>query len=140
LKPLVIDASAAAAWLIPDEQHDAADRHYMRARSQQGVYHAPALWLWELGNLLTVAYRRNRLPRAHYERGLELAAQAQVEIDPPPGLHRRSQILRLAEAHQLSYYDASYLELVVRLNGTLVSRDAALVHAAHTCSITCEHF
>jgi predicted nucleic acid-binding protein len=140
LKPVVIDASAAAAWLLPDEQHDAADLHYMRARSQAGVYQAPALWLWELGNVLTIAYRRNRLGRAHYERGLELAAQAQVEIDPPPNLHRRSQVLRLAEAHQLTYYDASYLELVVRLNGTLVSRDAALVRAAQACSINCEQF
>jgi predicted nucleic acid-binding protein len=140
LKPIVIDASAAAAWLVPDEQHDLADLHYMRARSQPGVYQAPALWLWELGNVLTMAYRRNRLPRAHFERGLELASQAQVAIDPPPNLHRRSQVLRLAEAHQLTFYDASYLELVVRLNGTLVSRDTALVRAAQACSITFEQF
>jgi predicted nucleic acid-binding protein len=140
LKAIVLDASAAAAWLVPEQQHDLADRHYMRARSEQGVYHAPALWLAEFGNILTMAYRGGRLPRAHYERGLELAAQAQVEIDPPPNLHRRSQVLRLAEAHQLTYYDASYLELVVRLNGTLVSRDPELVRAAEACSITCEHF
>jgi predicted nucleic acid-binding protein len=140
VKPVVIDTSAAAAWLIPDEQHDAADLHYVRARGQAGLYHAPGIWLWELGNVLAMAYRRNRLPRTHYERGLELAAQAQVEIDEPPTLHRRSQILRLAEAHHLTYYDASYLELVVRLNGTLVSRDRHLVQAAQACGITCEQF
>lgn len=140
MKPVVIDASAAAAWLVPDAQHDAADRHYMRARSHPGLYQAPALWLWELGNVLTVAYRRNRLPREHYERGLELASNAQVAIDVPPNLHRCSQVLRLAEAHQLTFYDASYLELVVRLNGTLVSRDTALVRAAQACSIHCEQF
>jgi predicted nucleic acid-binding protein len=140
VKPIVIDASAAAGWLIPDEQHDVGDLHYARARSRRGVYHAPALWLWEVGNTLTMAYRGNRLPRAHFERGLELVAQAQVEIDAEPTLHRRSQVLRLADAHQLTYYDASYLELVVRLNGTLVSRDPALVHAAQACGIACEQF
>lgn len=140
MKPVVIDVSAAAAWLIPDEQHDAADRHYALARAHPGLYHAPGLWLWELGNVLTIAYRRNRLARAHYERGLELAAQAQVTIDPPPNLHRMSQVLRLAEAHQLTFHDASYLELVVRLNATLVSRDALLVRAAQACSINCEQF
>ena len=41
-----------------------------------------------------------------------------------------ADLLRLADAHQLSYFDAAYLELVVRLNGTLVSRDNALLHAA----------
>ncbi|MFL6692368.1 MAG: type II toxin-antitoxin system VapC family toxin [Ramlibacter sp.] len=140
MKPIVIDASAAAGWLIPDEQHDMADLHYARARSRQGLYHAPALWIWEVGNTLTMAYRRNRLPRTHFERGLELVSQAHVEIDAVPTLHRRSQVLRLAEAHQLTYYDASYLELVVRLNGTLVSRDAALVRAAQACGIACEQF
>ena len=140
MKPIVIDASAAAGWLIPDEQHDTGDLHYARARTRAGLYHAPALWIWEVGNTLVMAYRRNRLQRAHYERGLELVAQAQVEIDPVPTLHRRSQVLRLAEAHQLNYYDASYLELVVRLNGTLVSRDTALVRAAQACGIACEQF
>jgi predicted nucleic acid-binding protein len=140
VKAIVLDASTAAAWLIPDEQHDAADAHYMRARSGQGSYHAPGIWLWELGNVLAMAYRRNRLQRAHFERGLELAAQARVEVDPLPNLHRRSQILRLAEAHHLTYYDASYLELVVRLNGILVSRDRQLVQAAQSCGIDCEQF
>jgi predicted nucleic acid-binding protein len=140
LKPIVLDASTAAAWLIPDEQHATADLHYMRARSGEGAYHAPGIWLWEVGNLLTMAYRRNRLPRAHFERGLELAAQANVEIDALPTLHRRSQVLRLAEAHHLTYHDASYLELVVRLNGVLVSRDRELVQAAQSCGISCEQF
>jgi predicted nucleic acid-binding protein len=140
LKPIVLDASTAAAWLIPEEQHDTADLHYMRARSGQAPYHAPGIWLWEVGNLLTMAYRRNRLQRAYFERGLELAAQAQVEIDGLPTLHRRSQVLRLAEAHRLTYHDASYLELVVRLNGILVSRDRQLVQAAQSCGIDCEQF
>ncbi|MCJ0763219.1 type II toxin-antitoxin system VapC family toxin [Variovorax terrae] len=140
MKPIVLDASAAAAWCIPDEQHDTADFHYAQARSRDGIYHAPTLWLWDVGNVMAMAYRRNRLPRAHYERGLEIISMAMVEIDMPPNLHRRSQVLRLAEAHALTYYDASYLELVVRLNGTLLSRDRALAAAAQACSISCIYF
>jgi len=140
LKPVVIDTSASACWCIPDEQHDVGDFHYAQACRSEGLYHAPALWLWELGNTLAMAYRSNRLPRAHFERGLELVELASVETDPIPSLHRRSQILRLAEAHRLTYYDATYLELVVRLNGTLVSRDNALVAAARSCGIPCVQF
>jgi predicted nucleic acid-binding protein len=140
LKPLVIDTSATACWCIPDEQHDVGDFHYTQACRGEGPYHAPALWLWEIGNTLAMAYRRDRLPKAHFERGLELVAMAGVEIDPLPSFHRRAQILRLAEAHRLTYYDASYLELVVRLNGTLVSRDNALVAAAQSCGIPCVQF
>ena len=69
---------ASACWCIPDEQHDVGDFHYAQARSTDGLYHAPALWLWELGNTLTMAYRRNRLPKVHFERGLELASLALI--------------------------------------------------------------
>ena len=140
MKPWVIDASVAVAWLIPERQSAACDQHYGRARSQAGLYHAPSLWHWQVGEALLLACRGGGLPRAHYERGLELVAQAQVEIDPPLSLHRRSQVLRLAEAHQLGYFDAAYLELVVRLNGTLVSRDAALRQAAQACGIASDTF
>ncbi|WP_288254918.1 type II toxin-antitoxin system VapC family toxin [uncultured Hydrogenophaga sp.] len=140
MKPWVIDASVAVAWLIPEHQHPRCDEHYGRARGQAGLYHAPALWHWQVGQALLLACRSGRLPRAHYERGLELVAQAQVEIDPPPNLHRRSQVLRLAEAHQISYLDAAYLELVVRLNGTLLSREAPLLAAARACGIAVEPF
>ena len=140
MKPLVIDASVAVAWLIPEHQSDLCDRHYGQARSQAGLYHAPNLWPWQVGQSLLLACRSGRLPRAHYERGLELVAQAQVEIDAPLSLHRRSQVLRLAEAHNISYFDAAYLELVVRFNGTLVSRDAGLLQVAKACGIAVEPF
>ena len=140
MKPWVIDASVAVAWLIPEHQKDLTDHHYGQARSQTGLYHAPSLWTWQVGQALLLACRGGRLPRAHYERGLELVAQAQVEIDPPLSLHRLSQVLRLAEAHNLSYFDAAYLELVVRLNGTLVSCDAGLLQAARACGIAVEPF
>ena len=140
MKPWVIDASVAGAWLTPEQHSDACDRHYSQARSQAGLYHAPNLWHWQVGQALLLACRGGGLPRAHYERGLELVAQAHVEIDAAPSLHRRSQVLRLAEAHQISYLDAAYLELVVRLNGTLLSRETPLLQAARACGIAVESF
>ena len=40
-----------------------------------------------------------------------------------PNLNRAAQIAGQARAHKLSFYDASYLELVLRLNGQLASKD-----------------
>jgi len=140
MRPWVIDASVALAWLIPEQQSERTDHHYSQARSRAGLYHAPSLWHWQLGEALLLACRSGRLPRAHYERGLELVAQAQVDIDPPLSLHRRSQVLRLAESHHISYFDAAYLELVVRFNGTLVSRQPDLLQAAKACGIATDTF
>jgi predicted nucleic acid-binding protein len=43
--------------------------------------------------------------------------------------------MRMARAHALSFYDASYLELVLRLNGQLATKDKKLILAAKTCGV-----
>lgn len=135
MKPVVIDASAAAAWLIPDEQTEAADQLYKQVRIQPGRFHAPSLWHWETGNLLLMSFRRGRVDPSQFAQGLNLLNACLIEFDPPPDAHRRGQILRLAGAHQLTFYDAAYLELCVRLNSQIASTDKALLRAAQACGI-----
>jgi predicted nucleic acid-binding protein len=135
VKPVVLDASAAAAWLIPDERTETADQFYVGVRTQAGRFHAPSLWHWETGNLLLMSFRRGRLEQAQLDQGLQLLAACLIEFDPPPDAHRRSQILRLAGAHQLTFYDAAYLELCLRLNSQIASTDKALLRAAQACGI-----
>ncbi|MEJ8848051.1 type II toxin-antitoxin system VapC family toxin [Variovorax rhizosphaerae] len=135
MKPVIVDASAAAAWLIPDERTDAADQLYKQVRVQPGRFHAPSLWHWETGNLLLMSLRRGRLDPEQVEQGMKLLGACQIEFDPPPDARRRSAILRMAGAHQLTFYDAAYLELCVRLNGQIASTDKALLRAAQACGI-----
>ena len=135
MKPVVLDASAAAAWLIPDERTDTADRFYQQVRTQAARFHAPLLWHWETGNLLLMSFRRGRIEQAMFDQGLTLLGTCLIEFDPPPDAHRRSQILGLAGAHQLTFCDAAYLELCVRLNSQLASTDQALLRAAQRCGI-----
>jgi len=40
----------------------------------------------------------------------------------------------------LTFYDASYLELVLRLNGQLATLDRNLISAAKSCGIVCLSF
>lgn len=140
MKPVVIDPSAAAAWVMPDEEHAAATDLYAQARTVPGLFHAPQLWLWEMGNVLVTGHRRERLSAIDVERGLELLAAAQITFDAAPNPHRRAQVARLALTHDLTFYDASYLELVLRLNGQLASRDRQLLAAAGACGIVCLSF
>lgn len=137
MKPIVIDASAAAAWVLPDESSEAAEALYAQACLGDGAFHAPQLWTWEMGNLLVMAQRRERIAAPAVDLAMEVLAALQLQLDPAPDLHRQRQASRLAQAHGLSYYDASYLELVLRLNGQLASRDRKLVSAAAACGILC---
>ncbi|MBC5764368.1 type II toxin-antitoxin system VapC family toxin [Ramlibacter albus] len=140
VKATVIDASAAAAWVIPDEANDAAKQLFAHACLDDSGFSAPTLWQWEMGNMLLQAQRRQRIAAGAPELALQTLALVQMQFDPAPDLHRQSQIMRLAQTHQLTYYDATYLELVLRLNGQLASRDDKLVAAARTCGIVCLSF
>jgi predicted nucleic acid-binding protein len=137
LKPIVIDASAAAPWLIPEERTAVTDQLYADVAASSGLFHAPLLWFWETSNILLVSLRRGRITTAAMEESLALLAGCPVEMDAPPDAHRRAQIMRLAAVHNLSFYDATYLELALRLNSQLASADKALVAAAKRCGIPC---
>jgi predicted nucleic acid-binding protein len=140
VKPTVVDASAAAAWVLPDESNDAAQALYAQACLEGEAFHAPQLFIWEMGNLLIIARRRERIAPGAVEPALETLAAARVVLDAAPDLHRQAQTARLAVTHELSFYDAAYLELVLRLNGQLASRDRKLLTAAAACGIVCLTF
>jgi predicted nucleic acid-binding protein len=140
VKPIVIDASAAGAWVMPDEPSDAAQELYVHAMQPEAVFHAPLLWLWEMGNMLVMGALRERITDDHVDKGLALLGAARISFDPPPNVHRQAQIARLAKTHALTFYDASYLELVLRLNGQLASLDKKLISAAKSCGIVCLSF
>lgn len=140
MKPIVIDSSAASAWVMPDEATDAALDLYAQARSEEGLFHAPQLWPWEMGNVLVMGHRRNRITAQEVEQGLHVLAAANISLDPPADLHRQAQVGRLALTHDLTYHDAAYLELVLRLNGQLASLDPRLLAAARACGIVCLSF
>jgi predicted nucleic acid-binding protein len=137
LKPIVIDASAAAPWLIPEERSPVSDQLFADVMATTDLFHAPALWLWETANVLVSAFRRKRVKQGALDAGLELLSACPISFDPLPDMHRRAQTMRLAHVHNLSYYDAAYLELALRLNSQLASADKQLVSAAKKCGIHC---
>jgi predicted nucleic acid-binding protein len=140
LKPTVIDASAAGAWVLPDAQADAAEALFAQARLPDAGFHAPALFPWEMGNMLSMARRRRRIGPDAVELALQTLSTTRIQLDASPDLPRQLQVARLAQTHDLTYYDAAYLELVLRLNGQLASRDRELLNAARACGIVCLTF
>jgi predicted nucleic acid-binding protein len=60
--PLVVDASVALAWALPDELSEYADA--VLARVETEGLHVPELWPREVANGLAIAYRRRRIRRS----------------------------------------------------------------------------
>lgn len=123
--PFVLDASIAACWAFPDEQGPRADAALARVRIEDAV--VPSLWWFEVRNILVVNERRKRITEAGTNSFLRELARLRIRVDREP---EENAVLRLARAHLLSVYDASYLELALREAIPMATLDGKLAAAA----------
>ena len=124
----VLDASVAVAWCFDDESTPAAWALLDRLRTTPA--HVPALWALEIGNILLGAEKRQRITRARAVAFLGILGDLDIRVDPAlPGRAFRD-VLPLAREQRLTTYDATYLELAMRLGLPLATKDRALARAA----------
>jgi predicted nucleic acid-binding protein len=124
---LVVDASIAAAWVLPDEDNAAADGPLHRMAAEGGV--APGLIWHELRNILLMAARRGRLSEAEVVPSLMRLRRLPLEaVDMAAG--GDAGVVALATRHRLTAYDAAYLVLAQNRALPLATADRALRRAA----------
>ena len=124
----VLDASFIASLILPDEASEKA-----AALAEELVHEgtvAPGLLQLEVTNILLVAQRRKRIDAVQLRMLSEAFDKFPVKMQPLLTPGQRAEVMRLAQKHQLSAYDAAYLELAVRLNLPLASLDEPLRKAA----------
>jgi predicted nucleic acid-binding protein len=120
-----MDASVAASLFLPDEERETA-----KAILVQGGVLVPNLFWYEMANIIWACVRKGRLDEAQAFRALELLRRLMLVDDDRPIREVFPAIFQLAREHDLTAYDAAYLELAAREGATLCSHDAALRTAA----------
>ena len=125
MNDFVLDASVALAWFLDDEQAPQADN--VRARLIRERADVPQLWHLEVRNGLIIAERRGRLSATRINECLEAIKWLPIQTDSETVL---DMVVSLARMHNLSVYDAVYLELAKRRDAALASLDGALLRAA----------
>jgi predicted nucleic acid-binding protein len=125
VKPIVIDASVAASWLLDDESDARAEAALAAIADTPSL--VPQSWHYQMRNTLLVAWRRGRISADGLHGRVAVLADLPVETDADPDL---DVALRLASAHGLSFYDALYLELACRRQAVVASLDSTLLKAA----------
>jgi predicted nucleic acid-binding protein len=130
---IVIDASVALAWCFPDEASDYADGVLVALEDRTAI--APAIWSVEIANALIVGERRKRIRPPEVRRFVELLKSLSILEDGQPFADIVSNVLPLAREHDLSAYDAAYLDVAVRHGAPLATLDAALQKAARAAGI-----
>ncbi len=126
----VADASFVAGWLWPDEASFATEKLLAAHEAGRVELHVPHLWIYEVANMLLMAYRRNRLTAEQLVEAESIYAEVRCVFHDQSDAVCRHRILRLAQEHKLTSYDAAYLELADRLRVPLLTNDGDLSKAA----------
>ena len=130
---IVIDASVALAWCFPDEASEYADGVLVALDGRTAM--VPAIWSLEITNALLVGERRKRIRKPEVRRFIELLKGLSILEDGQPFADTVSNILPLAREHDLSAYDAAYLDVAVRHGAPLATLDKALQKAGRAAGL-----
>ncbi len=130
---LVLDSSAALAWIYAEEATDAV-RQVFDLVAEDGAL-VPALSRLEVANSLTVAVQRGRIDEACRNAALADLALLGIETDPDTDAYGWTTTVHLADRFRLTVYDAAYLELAHRRSLPLASLDAELRAAGGTLGV-----
>lgn len=122
MKEVTIDASVSAAWVLPDESTPASEKLLGEVLEGRVQLVEPALWEYEMLNILKGAIARHRMDEHKAKKALHLLSQIPMEtvfLDA----ESRSAVLEACVKHGLSAYDAAYLALADLRGISLISAD-----------------
>ena len=121
----VIDASVTACWCFADEQSAIADSAMQRLLEDEAL--APSIWSLEIRNIMIVSERRGRIDTADADAFLRDLDRLPIRVRHDTDLRT---LVALARKHQLTAYDAAYLDLAMRSSSALATLDGSLARAA----------
>lgn len=129
----VLDSSVALAWCFGDERTAALNDLENRLLTDTAV--VPALWPFEVANVLMLASRKGRITSLDRDRFLAIFRGHPIAVDPDSTEVAMTATLRLADEQRLTVYDAAYLELAVRRSLPLATLDHNLRAASERAGI-----
>jgi predicted nucleic acid-binding protein len=127
----VLDNSMLCGWFLRNQASEYGD--LVAGQLRQNDAHAPWLLQLEFTNVLRTACRRSSLSVAAAREIVDQIALLPIRIDASPP--QPAALLSLALRFQLSSYDAAYLELALRLQLPIATRDADLAEAAWAAGV-----
>jgi predicted nucleic acid-binding protein len=129
----VLDCSITLTWFFEDETDDYADA--VEDALTEATAIVPSLWWLEVANALLVGERRKRTTEAKNMQFLALLRLLPILPDDETASRAWQESLILARTHNLSVYDAAYLELALRRGMQLATNDTKLQAAARAVGV-----
>jgi len=134
-RAFIADASVAIGWVHPAQATQQTEA-MLDAIAEGATLEVPALWPLEVANALVVLVRRRKLTEHERQAGLGWLQGLRVRLDHEMAGLAFSRLSDLAGTHQLSVYDAAYLELALRRKLVLACQDGPLRTAAKRAGVS----
>lgn len=120
---IVIDASAAASWVLPHET--GIDLRHLIETGHD--FCAPFLFWAEIRNVIIISERRGIILPQAASRAIRAIERLGVSFDTSPS---SGDVYGLSKKYDLSIYDGLYVELALRKNAQLCTFDRKMRDAA----------
>jgi predicted nucleic acid-binding protein len=127
---LVIDASVAAKWVLPEPESERAEALWASGEALI----APTLIVAEIGNAIWKRAVRGVIPTPEAVDAVTTAIDILAALVPMQDLAARATELAIELRHPI--YDCFYLALAERERATLVSADGKMLAAAKKAKVT----
>ena len=124
----IVDCSVAMTWLFNDEATDKTTELLGRLATETAL--VPDWWYVEVTNVLAMAERRGRIKPAQSAAFISDLDKLDIQRDDLGPARSFAHLLPLCRTHQLTSYDALYLDLALRAALPLATLDEALRKAA----------
>ena len=130
----ILDASVTLCWCFENQATQYTEAIFERLAGGEEAS-VPFIWPLEVANVLLTAERRKALKLAQVTSFLEQLSAWPIQVDTLGVDRAFQQILNAARSHNLSTYDAAYLELAVREGLPLATLDKDLRRAANAVGV-----
>jgi predicted nucleic acid-binding protein len=135
VKGFVVDASVAISWCVPAQASDVTDGLLDDILTGSAVM-APSLWAYATANALLILRRRKKIDSDEYAEARVLLDRLPLSLDGEGARLAGTRVADLAIQHELTVYNAAYIELAVRKQVSLATRDDGLRRAAQRLGVT----
>jgi len=132
----VLDTSVTMRWFFGDgKPQELAYAGKVLDAMKDASALVPVTWGLEVANVIAKAEAKGLVTEARSGAFLEMLEGVDIEVDAATFARALSDTLQLARRYKLSAYDASYLELALRLGIPLATLDEDLQKAARKAGV-----
>ena len=110
----VLDNTVTMVWCFTEEATEFTETLLNHLSNLTDTALVPALWLYEVVNVIEMAVRKGRITKDKASAFIESLTDLPIEVEDLSRTEVFVSVRAVAERYRLTSYDAAYLELAIR--------------------------